>query len=596
MFYIFLLIGFFIRFLLIPVAGFKADMAFWKSWGLAAADKGIIWLVKNTNYNYPPGFAYILYLINKIYAFFKNPYVIADYWSDNNLLYLFLIKMITIAADIAVVFIILKIGNGLWKKEKNRRYLIYAKIFALLYFLNPAVIFDGSHWGQVDQFGLLLYMLVIFFLFVERPIVASVIFTISVLMKFQNIIFIPIFYLFILRKYSIKALASSLAWSFGTFLVICAPFFLRGEIEVLIRLLTINADWFPWYSLNAFNMWWIASGLHGMQVVDKTLVAGILDAKQMGLAMFIFFYFIACVSLIFAKKEEMLQKFLLASTLVVFAFFHLLTQSHERYLFHVLGLLPLLVFYNIYKNYNHFGKYIFFYLVVSLTFFFNMYISMFFNYPDQVFWPLSQEATRYLTLYLSIIQIGALIYFIWYFVWPEIVAKRSILLGVLGMLGVLGILGLWKNLDYLKGNPVSLTLIKPIWWRQDFLTPVYNKTVNSAISSQYWNRLSDNYYFYDMGIGSHADSDIAYSLKGKFSRFQSDFGVDTEADVNTKVTFTLEADGREIFHSLEKGRFDTPSSLNVDIRGVDNLILKIRKVGSSNYGAHVDWLNPELIK
>lgn len=590
MFYILLLIGFLIRFLLIPIAGFKADMAFWKSWGLASADKGLVWLVKNTNYNYPPGFAYILYLVNKVYAFFKNPYITNEYWADNNLFYLFLIKIITIVADVAIVFLIIKIARIIYDKKGYDK---YAKIFALLYFLNPAAIFDGSHWGQVDQFGLLLYMLVFFFLLRDHLAIASIVFITSVLMKFQNIIFIPIFYLFILRRYSVKAFASSLAWSFGTFFVICAPFFLRGEIEALIRLLTINADWFPWYSLNAFNLWWIASGLHGMNIIDKTLVVGLLDAKQIGLAMFIFAYFIACVMILLAKKEEMLQKFALASILVVFAFFHLLTQSHERYLFHVLGLLPLLAIFS--KN-GVFKKFIILYILTSFAFFMNLYISMFFNYPDQVFWPLSQEAARFLTLYISIFQMGIFALFIIWFVWPEVLAKRAMLLGFLGMLGFFGWLGLWKNLDYIKGNPVSLTLIKPIWWRQDFLTPVYNKTVNSAISPQSWNRLSDNYYFYDRGIGSHADSDIAYSLKGKFLRLQSDFGVDTEADVNTKVTFRIEADGREIFRSLERGRFDTPSSLNVDIRGVDNLILKIRKVGESNYGAHADWLNPIVIR
>src|SRR3989338_2305019 len=111
MFYIFLGFGLLIRLLLIPIPGFKADVAFWKGWGLAVADKGILWLVNNTNYNYPPGFAYVLWLINKVYALFKNPYNINEYWADNNVFYLLLINIITIAGVLLVVCLIIKIGR-----------------------------------------------------------------------------------------------------------------------------------------------------------------------------------------------------------------------------------------------------------------------------------------------------------------------------------------------------------------------------------------------------------------------------------------------------------------------------------------------------
>ena len=86
MYFLLLSLGLVVRLLLIPVSGFKADIAFWKGWGLAVTDKGIIWLVNNTNYNYPPGFAYILELIGKVYKLFADPYNIGQYWMDNNLL------------------------------------------------------------------------------------------------------------------------------------------------------------------------------------------------------------------------------------------------------------------------------------------------------------------------------------------------------------------------------------------------------------------------------------------------------------------------------------------------------------------------------
>src|SRR3989344_9506443 len=202
MFYIFLGFGLLIRLLLIPIPGFKADVAFWKGWGLAVADKGILWLVNNTNYNYPPGFAYVLWLINKVYALFKDSHNINEYWATNNLFYLFLIKLITIAADLLIVWLIIKIGKVIVSPVKaghspfreiqtgsvpvnteirsgmTERLI---KILALFYFLNPAVFYDGVVWGQVDQLGLALFLISAYLLLRNKPSWASAVFAASLL-------------------------------------------------------------------------------------------------------------------------------------------------------------------------------------------------------------------------------------------------------------------------------------------------------------------------------------------------------------------------------------------------------------------------------
>ncbi|OGK25500.1 hypothetical protein A3A46_02790 [Candidatus Roizmanbacteria bacterium RIFCSPLOWO2_01_FULL_37_13] len=642
MFYFFLGSGLLIRLLLIPIPGFKADVAFWKGWGLAVADKGILWLANSTNYNYPPGFAYILWLINKVYALFKNPYHINEYWADNNIFYLFLIKIITIAADLLVVWLIIKIAKklevGSWKLEEKKTSNLeprtsnigsLAKIFALFYFLNPAVIYDGVVWGQVDQLGLALFLLSVYLLFLGRPKLASVAFTISWLMKFQNIIFIPLFYLFIFRRFwtsqndlgaGVKELSKSLAVTFLTFIIVILPFFLGKQMERMIWLLTVNSDWFPWYSLNAFNIWWILSGLKGMQLTDKHLVFGITSAKQFGLLVFTFTYFISTITILFSKKENLFRNFVFACTLAVFAFFHLLTQSHERYLFPVMGLIPILLISNIQsllqqaqdpeqrrgtisnnlpntkfqkeKNWS-LAIGVGYWILLSLFFFLNMYISMGWNYPDQVITTFTKDQTLGLSFWISAIQIILFtIFFVWYL--RRIVRKRLLLVSLFA--GLLVSLLIAKNTNYFLKKSVSLTSMKPIGYRQDYLEPVYNKSVESARGVKFWNRLSVNYYFYDKGIGSHADSEITYHLAKKFSNFSTDYGIDTEADQSVKVYFSILGDGKELFKSGVKGRFDRPESTDVDVKGVNYLTLKITKAGESNFGAHADWLEPVLTK
>ncbi len=585
MVYVFYVIGFILRFLLIPMAGFKADMAFWKGWGLAMADKGILWLADNTNYNYPPGFAYVLWVVNKVYALFKNPYNIHEYWLDSNVLYLFLIKLVAIVSDLVIVYLIIKIA----KKLKYSS----GPILGLFFFLSPAVILDSAVWGQVDQFGICLFLLSFYCLFLKKPKLAAVIFTIGVLMKFQNIIFIPLFFLYIYKEYSFEEMVKSGLAAFTTFTIVIFPFWFHQEIGSLIRLLTINSDWFPWYSLNAFNFWWVASGLNGMQMQDKTLFLGIMNAKQVGLYLFSFVYFFACIYLFFSKKEELLKKYLLSCALAVFAFFNLLTQSHERYLFPLLALLPIIFIFESASKKVVKTKNIVFFSLLSLTIFLNMYIALWFNYPDQAPWPFSFALTHSLTFYLSLFEIILFLVFIYIYFFELIKKYWYILAGA--TLILLSIL-VFKNLPYILNQPINLTQIQPIYSHQDYLEPVYNMTVESARGPFSWNRLSDNYYFYEKGIGSHANSVITYALGKRFSKFTTDFGLDTEAGSSSKVYFSVEGDGRELFRSKEMGRFDNPAHTVINIKGIDKLTLKINQVGNSISGDHADWLDPVLIK
>jgi len=605
MFNLLFIFGTIIRFFLIGVSGFKADIAFWKGWGLAVADNGIIWLVKNTNYNYPPGFAYVLDLINKIYKLFADPYNISQYWMDTNLLYLFLFKLLIIASDIGIVFLIIKISNK-FKFE-------WGKLLALIYFLNPAVIFDGVIWGQVDQFGLFLFLGAVYLFIDEKPKLASIIFTISWLMKWQNIIFIPIFYLFVYKKYSFEDLIKSLTVSLITFLIISLPFWLNREMASLINLFTVNSNWFPWYSLNAFNGWWITSGLNGMGIVDKTLVLGVINAKQFGLLLFCVFYFIASLNIYLAKKEATLKQFILSSTLIVFSFFHLLTQSHERYLFHLLGLIPLLMIINSTSchprengdpgaldsrlrgndNKSYWNNGLILWILISLGLFFNMYISMFYNYPDQVFWPFSAGITRDISLLISVFQIATFAYFFVKYFHSFIKANYLWFIGIiLVFFSSIFII----NYGYILGKPVSLTKITPVDIQQDYLKPMINMTVESARGVSYWNRLSNNYYFYNLGIGAHANSVISYSLGKRFSKLTTDFGIDTEGGEKNKASFIIMGDGRELYRSKPKGKYDQPESITVSISNIDKLSLIIKTEGTDNNGLHADWLNPVLIR
>jgi len=575
-------LGLFIRLLLIPHPGFEADMAYWKGWGLAAVDKGPIWLVNNTNYNYPPAFIYVLQVINSVYAFIASPYD-KSYWVTTNVLYLFLVKSITIVADLVVTVLIAKCGAFCGKRRLGM-------IFALLYFLSPVSIFDGALWGQVDQFGLAFFLGGLYLLFIDRPIFATVIFTLSYLLKFQNIMFIPLFFVFMYKQYEAKGMIKSMMITLATFVVVTLPFIFRGEMDAVVNLLIVNADWFPHMSLNAFNPWWLYSGLAGMEMSDKNLVFGITNAKQFGLYMFIVLYAFSAIIVFLSKQEDLINRFIIAQAIVVFGFFHLLTESHERYQYHLMGLLPLIFFFRTDKKQL---VNIIFYLTFSLLFFLNIYIAFQFNYQT-IWWPFSREVSLLFSLFISWAQIGLFIVFLATYV-GKYLWQYALHLGIIIL--SIGALLFFQNMSYLRGKSVHLSNLKPITQTQQYLKPVSDMTVDSQLGWKRWNRLSVNYFFYDKGIGSHADSAISYNLKGKFRTFVTDYGVDAEGGAEAKVVFLVVGDGKELFRSKPVGRFDLPKTARVDITGVNTLVLKIEtEKGVSNNGAHVDWLQPVLIK
>ena len=383
-----ILIGLIFRILLIPHPGYEADIINWSKWAQAVVDHGFIWLVGNTQYNYPPGMIYILYGLGKINQLIPN--------------FPLLIKGLTIFADIGIVILILKFA----KQFKSN----LGPFLASVYFLHPAVLFDGVVWGQVDQLGLFLFLLAAYFLTGNRFPLSTIVFTLSFLIKLQNIIFIPIYFLYVYKSYGQKAVINSFIHMLITAIVICLPFIVYLRFDLIVYLMLVNTNWYPFLSLNAFNIWWIISGLNGMKVYDTIRFIGPISAKMWGMIIFVTAYGYAGLLLGRPDKKQLVKNFFISATLIVFAFFHLLTASHERYLFPVIGLLIILMMLIGKKKQR---KLTLLYVLVSIGFFLNLYIALQLSYQGSVYWPLTNNTTLLLTLFVSLIQI---ITFGWFFV------------------------------------------------------------------------------------------------------------------------------------------------------------------------------------
>lgn len=616
LFYTVLIIGLLLRLLLIGNTGFLADISFWKSWSLGAIDHGIVWTTQNTNINYPPGFIYILYVMGKLYSFLGDPHDFNTFWRENNFAFLFVSKSVAIASDIIITGLIYWFFS---QKEKLKELGVKAVSFELtifnyqislplllsaIFFLNPVVILDSAVWGQVESFGMMFTILAIMLIFYKKPLLATLLFTVGILMKLQNIIYIPIYFIFLARYFDLKTALKSLAVAAFTFALVNLPFIIANKMERVLFLMTINSDYFPWMSLNAHNLWWIVSNAKGLHTTDKVAALGILNGKTLGLLIFASFYFLSCLLVILKKSAKSL---LLALTLGIFAFFLFTTQSHERYSYPVIVfLLFLFPFLNletfaIHKQLSLIRQYLeelinsraFFwtiYLLLTLLIFFNIHYSLVYNYPQNGIGFLTKISTEGLTILSAYLHI-----FLYFILFVYLIKEIPIPALSLPFLFILSGIFILQASYFLKGQ-VNLSYFKPILIKQDFSIPQINKSVNSFSGWKSWNRVSNNYFFYRFGIGSHANSNLVFDINRKFTTFSTDFGIDTEAGVEGSAVFKITGDGKELFKSGKMGKFDYPGHAEVNLKGVKYLELIIEDAGDGINNDHADWLNPILYR
>jgi len=324
-----------VRFLLVPNRGFEADIAFWKSWGLSALDNGVVLGIGVTNNNYPTPFSYLLGCLAFLYRLFADPHIFNDYWNNGNVLFLLIAKLPSILADLGIAGIILWIGNlskrsprpAIGGTRDDKKMSLRSRfageaisqifpplpstfyfLLAILYLFNPISLIDGAWWGQVDSLGVFVFFLAVLLAASDKPVLAGGVFMLSMMTKLQNMIYGPLFFLLVWQLGSFKGLVKGIVGATAAFFLLNAEFLFKKNMAAVMESLTSNYDYFPMMSLNAFNLWWIVAKGAGMQVSDKLLSVGIINAKTVGLILFSTGYLLAVITMIKETLKEMWTK------------------------------------------------------------------------------------------------------------------------------------------------------------------------------------------------------------------------------------------------------------------------------------------------
>ena len=138
--------------------------------------------------------------------------------------------------------------------------------------------------------------------------------------------------------------------------------------------------------------------------------------------------------------------------------------------------------------------------------------------------------------------------------------------------------------------------IKEVWidelgssscYVQDWGTPQINKSV-------VWTPLTVNGVVYERGIGAHSIGRMLFDLDGKALSISGLAGADDNNLYAGKFQFKIIGDRKELWKSGVVKKGDPIQEFNVDLSGIDKVLLLAEECGDGIMYDHADWINVKV--
>lgn len=290
--------------------GYQTDIDTFKSWGRILNEVGFKRLYQQDIYlDYPPGYLYVLGLLDRIRLFLGLPEASGGYT--------LLMKTPAIFADLLCGWALLRLGRP---RIGDRAALFVSGA----YLFCPAVLVNSAQWGQVDSFCTALLLGSVLLLYKEKYPLSGLIYGLAVICKPQMLIFAPLYLFFALKRRRWAGLGLGIACALFAILLCSLPFTKGFNFLWLIEKYRATLEYYDYYSLNAYNFWALI-GKHwqylpgpGLHKTLLTLAAPVLATACCGAVIFL------------SRRKDCL--FICPSVLMAVMYLFGV-KMHERYLF-----------------------------------------------------------------------------------------------------------------------------------------------------------------------------------------------------------------------------------------------------------------------
>lgn len=347
-FFLMLLFGIFIR-IVIGIGYYNPQDTLWyKTWAVGL-DDGIFNVYSRAealSLDYPPIYLFFLKLTGAFYG------VIGEDFSSYT--EMFLMKMWPIIGDVIC-------ATALFWVFKNKSPKT-GLVASALWMFNPSGLFNSAFWGQTD--AIMCLMLLVSFVALERdrPLLASVLFALAGMTKYQCLFFTPLFLTELFVKCGIIKFIKGIGAAAVTVAAVFLPFMIGSNNPLLFFDVYLGGQGtYPYCTLSAYNIY----GVFGLNWVEDSL--GTPSLYSLSFVLIAILVVLLILAYIYAKNRSVwVLGFLFMNTLFMF-----MTRMHERYQFVVLIFILMAALVH-----RHRG---FFYCFIATTFitFVNQVIPMF---------------------------------------------------------------------------------------------------------------------------------------------------------------------------------------------------------------------------
>lgn len=549
-------------------APYDGDQSFWVGWVQSLIDDGLA----NFRGNYPPLYVFWLWVVAQIHSVFGI--VVAK---------TFLLKFLCLWPVYFAHLFLVDFGSRLVDRYDLPRWqqnLVMAFIA-----LNPAILLGGPMWGQVDLVPVVLALASMYCMYFRRTtMLAAPLYVLSLLAKFQMILFLPVFGGLFIKNW--RRSWKSLPFAVVAVLLVFLPFIIGGTLSgMLSRAYVETTSQYPFATYNAANLWMLTVGNVSP---DATPFFGLskegplfwLCPSYVGKGLFILFSIFTLVASIRCKS---LRRVFELATWNAAAFFVLLPGMHERY---ILYAIPVAVIWFVLD----WKKSIVWVMLLTAVASCNVSILCDgFHGGDAWTW-------------LSVFSVLTMAFGMFYLFLPKIFAKFTRFVSRIkiprfvpyALLGVCLLADGAYHVNVLRPvkmelgeNELVLSGMKMQSFRQGYKVPLMNKSVEGAPLSACGRR-------YKLGIGTHAPSSIYYGLPENADSLHVGVAIDDEVFSNGEVIFRIYGDGNVLWQSgTVSGNAKDVVWAHVSVAGVKQIRLETDTHGPDSYD-HADWLSPTV--